>query len=111
MNSYNNDLNQNNPSESKDPAGGYASYPQQNQPYGQTTQQTQQTAYTWPPRQQPMYYPPQPVKPKEKKKGGHFGLKLLAVVLACAVTSFASLGVFVGLIQRALDEAEAAEEE
>ena len=42
----------------------------------------------------------QPQKqPKPKKHGSKFGLKLLAVVLCCAITSAASLGVFVAMIQ------------
>lgn len=56
-----------------------------------------QPIYSQPPvNQQPMR-PVQQVKPK--KNGVPFGVKLLAVVLCCAITSAATLGVFIGLVQ------------
>ena len=49
-------------------------------------------------RTQPVY--PQPVRPTEKKRRGvPFAVKLLAVVVCCALTSAVTLGVFVALLQ------------
>lgn len=77
-------------------------------------------AYTWnaqnapvQPNGQPVYYGApvhQPQKqPKPKKHGSKFGLKLLAVVLCCAVTSAASLGVFVAMIQNGVINVQSSE--
>ena len=52
----------------------------------------------------------QPQKqPKPKKHGSKFGLKLLAVVLCCAITSAASLGVFVVMIQNGVINVQSSE--
>lgn len=52
----------------------------------------------------------QPQKqPKPKKHGSKFGLKLLAVVLCCAITSAASLGVFVAMIQNGVINVQSSE--
>ncbi len=57
-------------------------------------------AYTWNGYGQARYNPyVQPAKPAKKKKGVPFVVKLLAVVLVCALTSAATLAVFVGLVQ------------
>ena len=82
-------------------------------------------AYTWnaqsapqqnapvQPNGQPVYYGVpvhQPQKqPKPKKHGSKFGLKLLAVVLCCAITSAASLGVFVVMIQNGVINVQSSE--
>lgn len=82
-------------------------------------------AYTWnaqsapqnnapvQPNGQPVYYGApmhQPVKqPKPKKHGSKFGLKLLAVVLCCAITSAAALGVFVVMIQNGVVSVQSSE--
>lgn len=65
------------------------------------------SSYTWgstgsgqgnvPPQYIPAAYQPKP--PKEKKRGRHFGIKVVAVVLACLMVSFGSVGAFVLLIQ------------
>ena len=39
------------------------------------------------------------IPPKKKKDGAPFGIKLLAVLLCCAVTSAATLGVFVWMLK------------
>lgn len=69
-------------------------------------QQPVRTAYTWNPQgavpQQPApyYSPVQPQKPKRpKKKAGKTALKVVCAVLACAVISFSSVGVFALMIQ------------
>ena len=52
----------------------------------------------------------QPQKhPKPKKHGSKFGLKLLAVVLCCAITSAAALGVFVVMIQNGVINVQSSE--
>lgn len=65
------------------------------------------------PNGQPVYYGVpvhQPQKqPKPKKHGSKFGLKLLAVVLCCAITSAASLGVFVVMIQNGVINVQSSE--
>ncbi len=48
-------------------------------------------------RTQPVYQ--QPVQPQKKRRSVPFGVKLLAVVLCCVLTSAATLGVFVGLLK------------
>lgn len=62
---------------------------------------------------QPVYYGVpvhQPQKqPKPKKHGSKFGLKLLAVVLCCAITSAAALGVFVVMIQNGVINVQSSE--
>lgn len=81
-----------------------AQYPTNNTPaYTWNAQSTPQQNAPVQPNGQPVYYGVpvhQPQKqPKPKKHGSKFGLKLLAVVLCCAITSAASLGVFVVMIQ------------
>ena len=65
------------------------------------------------PNGQPVYYGVpvhQPQKqPKPKKHGSKFGLKLLVVVLCCAITSAASLGVFVVMIQNGVINVQSSE--
>ena len=88
------------------PAQPQQSYPGQSANYGANPpytpaqpQQPAQTAYTWSPRQSVPYYSQPPVPPKKPKKHkGRFALKLLAAVLACAVVSLGSVGVFAALI-------------
>lgn len=86
-------------------------------PYG--AQQPVRTAYTWNPQntmptQQtaPYYAPVQPAqKPKRsKKKGGKFALKVVCVLLACAVVSFGSVGVFALMIQNGIVNVQSAGE-
>ncbi len=48
-------------------------------------------------------------QPKPKKHGSKFGLKLLAVVLCCAITSAASLGAFVVMIQNGVINVQSSE--
>lgn len=81
-----------------------AQYPTNNTPaYTWNAQSAPQQNAPVQPNGQPVYYGVpvhQPQKqPKPKKHGSKFGLKLLAVVLCCAITSAASLGVFVVMIQ------------
>lgn len=81
-----------------------AQYPTNNTPaYTWNAQSAPQQNAPVQPNGQPVYYgvpAHQPQKqPKPKKHGPKFGLKLLAVVLCCAITSAASLGVFVVMIQ------------
>ena len=45
----------------------------------------------------------------QKKHGSKFGLKLLAVVLCCAITSAAALGVFVVMIQNGVINVQSSE--
>ena len=61
-------------------------------------------AYTWNAQSAP-----QQNAPKPKKHGSKFGLKLLAVVLCCAITSAASLGVFVVMIQNGVINVQSSE--
>lgn len=81
-----------------------AQYPTNNTPaYTWNAQSAPQQNAPVQPNGQPVYYGVpvhQPQKqPKPKKHGSKFGLKLLAVVLCCAITSAVSLGVFVAMIQ------------
>lgn len=81
-----------------------AQYPTNNTPaYTWNAQSAPQQNAPVQPNGQPVYYGVpvhQPQKqPKPKKHGSKFGLKLLAVVLCCAITSAASLGIFVAMIQ------------
>ncbi len=85
-------------------------------PSSQNGTYQQPAAYTWAPRSygapqqaSPYYAQPQPAQPakppkqkKAKKHGGKFALKALAAVLACAVVSFSSVGVFALLIQNGI---------
>ena len=75
----------------------HAAYPRSTPPaYGAPSQP--RPAYTWTP-QNPYYTPAQPPQKAKPKKKGKFFLKALAVVLACAVVSFGSMGVFALMIQ------------
>lgn len=84
-----------------------AQYPTNNTPaYTWNAQNAPQQNAPVQPNGQPVYYGVpvhQPQKqPKPKKHGSKFGLKLLAVVLCCAITSAAALGVFVAMIQNGI---------
>lgn len=91
-----------------------AQYPTNNTPaYTWNAQSAPQQNAPVQPNGQPAYYGApmhQPVKqPKPKKHGSKFGLKLLAVVLCCAITSAASLGVFVAMIQNGVINVQSSE--
>lgn len=91
-----------------------AQYPTNNTPaYTWNAQSAPQQNAPVQPNGQPVYYGVpvhQPQKqPKPKKHGSKFGLKLLAVVLCCAITSAASLGVFVAMIQNGIINVQSSE--
>lgn len=91
-----------------------AQYPTNNTPaYTWNAQSAPQQNAPVQPNGQPVYYGVpvhQPQKqPKPKKHGSKFGLKLLAVVLCCAITSAASLGVFVMMIQNGVINVQSSE--
>lgn len=91
-----------------------AQYPTNNTPaYTWNEQSAPQQNAPVQPNGQPVYYGVpvhQPQKqPKPKKHGSKFGLKLLAVVLCCAITSAASLGVFVVMIQNGVINVQSSE--
>lgn len=91
-----------------------AQYPTNNTPaYTWNAQSVPQQNAPVQPNGQPVYYgvpAHQPQKqPKPKKHGSKFGLKLLAVVLCCAITSAASLGVFVVMIQNGVINVQSSE--
>lgn len=91
-----------------------AQYPTNNTPaYTWNAQSAPQQNAPVQPNGQPVYYSVpvhQPQKqPKPKKHGSKFGLKLLAVVLCCAITSAASLGVFVVMIQNGVINVQSSE--
>ena len=91
-----------------------AQYPTNNTPaYTWNAQSAPQQNAPVQPNGQPVYYgvpAHQPQKqPKPKKHGSKFGLKLLAVVLCCAITSAASLGVFVVMIQNGVINVQSSE--
>ena len=91
-----------------------AQYPTNNTPaYTWNAQRAPQQNAPVQPNGQPVYYgvpAHQPQKqPKPKKHGSKFGLKLLAVVLCCAITSAASLGVFVVMIQNGVINVQSSE--
>lgn len=91
-----------------------AQYPTNNTPaYTWNAQNAPQQNAPVQPNGQPVYYGVpvhQPQKqPKPKKHGSKFGLKLLAVVLCCAITSAASLGVFVVMIQNGVINVQSSE--
>ena len=91
-----------------------AQYPTNNTPaYTWNAQSAPQQNAPVQPNGQPVYYGVpvhQPQKqPKPKKHGSKFGLKLLAVVLCCAITSAASLGVFVAMIQNGVINVQSSE--
>ena len=91
-----------------------AQYPTNNTPaYTWNAQRAPQQNAPVQPNGQPVYYgapvhQPQ-TQPKPKKHGSKFGLKLLAVVLCCAVTSASSLGVFVAMIQNGVINVQSSE--
>lgn len=91
-----------------------AQYPTNNTPaYTWNAQNAPQQNAPVQPNGQPVYYGVpvhQPQKqPKPKKHGSKFGLKLLAVVLCCAITSAAALGVFVVMIQNGVINVQSSE--
>ncbi len=91
-----------------------AQYPTNNTPaYTWNAQSAPQQNAPVQPNGQPVYYGVpvhQPQKQsKPKKHGSKFGLKLLAVVLCCAITSAASLGVFVVMIQNGVINVQSSE--
>lgn len=91
-----------------------AQYPTNNTPaYTWNAQSAPQQNAPVQPNGQPVYYGVpvhQPQKqPKPKKHGSKFGLKLLAVVLCCAITSAASLGIFVVMIQNGVINVQSSE--
>lgn len=91
-----------------------AQYPTNNTPaYTWNAQSAPQQNAPVQPNGQPVYYgvpTHQPQKqPKPKKYGSKFGLKLLAVVLCCAITSAAALGVFVVMIQNGVINVQSSE--
>lgn len=91
-----------------------AQYPTNNTPaYTWNAQSAPQQNAPVQPNGQPVYYGVpvhQPQKqPKPKKHGSKFGLKLLAVVLCCAITSAASLGVLVAMIQNGVINVQSSE--
>lgn len=91
-----------------------AQYPTNNTPaYTWNAQSAPQQNAPVQPNGQPVYYGVpvhQPQKqPKPKKHGSKFGLKLLAVVLCCAITSAASLGIFVAMIQNGVINVQSSE--
>ena len=74
-------------------------YPQYQTPQTyQAPAQPQQGSYSWGPGAPQGYYQ-QPKPAPKKKKGGRFLVKALAAVLACAVVSMGSVGVFAAMIQ------------
>lgn len=106
----------NNAVNSTDAYGTYhnAQYPTNNTPaYTWNAQSAPQQNAPVQPNGQPVYYGVpvhQPQKqPKPKKHGSKFGLKLLAVVLCCAITSAAALGVFVVMIQNGVINVQSSE--
>lgn len=91
-----------------------AQYPTNNTPaYTWNAQNAPQQNAPVQPNGQPVYYGVpvhQPQKqPKPQKHGSKFGLKLLAVVLCCAITTAAALGVFVVMIQNGVINVQSSE--
>lgn len=114
--SVNTNTSANNAVNSTNAYGTYhnAQYPTNNTPaYTWNAQSAPQQNAPVQPNGQPVYYSVpvhQPQKqPKPKKHGSKFGLKLLAVVLCCAITSAASLGVFVVMIQNGVINVQSSE--
>lgn len=114
--SVNTNTSANNAVNSTNAYGTYhnAQYPTNNTPaYTWNAQSAPQQNAPVQPNGQPVYYGVpvhQPQKqPKPKKHGLKFGLKLLAVVLCCAITSAASLGVFVVMIQNGVINVQSSE--
>lgn len=114
--SVNTNTSANNAVNSTNAYGTYhnAQYPTNNTPaYTWNAQSAPQQNAPVQPNGQPVYYGVpvhQPQKqPKPKKHGSKFGLKLLAVVLCCAITSAASLGVFVVMIQNGVINVQSSE--
>lgn len=114
--SVNTNTSANNAVNSTNAYGTYhnAQYPTNNTPaYTWNAQSAPQQNAPVQPNGQPVYYGVpvhQPQKqPKPKKHGSKFGLKLLAVVLCCAITSAASLGAFVVMIQNGVINVQSSE--
>lgn len=75
-------------------------YTQQYQAPASYQAPAQQNSYSWGPGAPQGYYAqPQPKPAPKKKKGGRFFIKALAAVLACAVVSLGSVGVFAAMIE------------
>ncbi len=71
----------------------------------------QQSSYSWGPGAPQNYYQqPKPIPVPKKRKGGRFFLKALAAVLACAVVSLGSVGVFAAMIQNGVVNVESPED-
>ena len=80
-------------------------YGQPQQPQYHQNNAYQQNSYTWGQQQtppaQPMYQHQAPKAPKQKKQksGSSFGVKIVALVLCCLISSGASVGVMALLIK------------
>lgn len=111
----NTDTSDNNAVNSTNAYGTYhnAQYPNSTPAYTWNAQSAPQNNTPAQPNGQPVYYGApmhQPQKqPKPQKHGSKFGLKLLAVVLCCAITSAAALGVFVVMIQNGVINVQSSE--
>lgn len=100
------------PSENQttNPYGGQGQTPYPTQTGWQYGSQNQApNTYTWNGASQQSnvpYYtpaqPPKPKKPRDMKKAKRYGLRAVAVVLCCALVSFASVGIFAAMIQTGL---------
>lgn len=98
-------------------APGYAGnqYPQYQAPQAYQTPiqpRPQQNSYSWGPAAPTpqSYYQQQKPAPKKKGHAGKFLIKTLAAVLACAVVSLGSVGVFAGMIQNGVVNIESPED-
>lgn len=97
----------------------HTAYPQSGTTYSPTAaptytapQQPRQASYTWNPQTGAYYAPAQPPKKKRSgKKAGKVFLKAAAAVLACAVVSFSSVGVFALMIQNGVVNVQSSGEE
>ncbi len=93
------------PSQSASPASGQYPHYQSGQGYSQPQQAT---SYSWGP--QPGYYAqPQPPKPKKKRNPGKTAAKTVAALLACAVVSLGSVGLFAAMIQNGVVDVQSPE--
>lgn len=95
----------------------YGQYPYQ-QPQQSQQVQSQQNSCSWQGTgqsyyTQPIPVPAQPAQSKQKKKGraGKFLLRTAATVLACAVVSLGSVGIFAAMIQNGVVNIQSAGEE
>lgn len=105
-------MNDNHEKFPNDPRSAQESAPQSVHPYGSTRQENPAPrSYTWNPQTgeyssgpyRPTYPTTtayaQPARRVKAKRGVPFAIKLLAVILCCAVTSAATLGVFTALLK------------